>query len=84
MLKMDFGSETFDAIFSRDVLVYATKEEKIELFDKIYKWLKPDGRLVVIDFTSLKNPYEQSQEFKAYTKNRSYTLTSLQEYSGKI
>ena len=82
MLEMDFRSETFDAIFSRDVLVYATKEEKIELFDKIYKWLKPGGRLLLVDFTSLKNPSEQSQDFKAYVKNRSYTLTSLQEYSG--
>ena len=82
MLTMDFESETFDVIFSRDVLVYATKEEKIELFDKIYKWLKPGGRLLLVDFTSLKDPFEQSQEFKAYTKNRSYTLSSLQEYSG--
>ena len=82
MLKMDFESETFDAIVSRDVIVYATKEEKIELFDKIYKWLKPGGRLLLVDFTSLKDPFEQSQEFKAYTKNRSYTLSSLQEYSG--
>ena len=82
MLAMDFEPETFDAIFSRDVLIYATKEEKIELFDKIHKWLKPGGRLLVVDFTSLKDPFEQSQEFKAYAKSRSYTLTSLQEYSG--
>ena len=82
MLAMDFEPGTFDAIFSRDVLVYAKKEEKNELFEKIHKWLKPGGRLLVVDFTSLKDPFEQSQEFMAYTKSRSYTLTSLQEYSG--
>ena len=42
---MDFEPETFDAIFSRDVLIYATKEEKNELFEKIHKWLKPCYRL---------------------------------------
>ena len=80
MLAMDFEPGTFDAIFSRDVLVYANKEEKIELFEKIHKWLKPGGRLLVVDFTNLNDPFEQSQEFKAYTKSRSYNLTSLQQY----
>ena len=81
---MDFEPETFDAIFSRDVLVYANKEEKIELFEKIHKWLKPGGRLLVVDFTNLNDPFEQSQEFKAYTKSRSYNLTSLQQFRIEI
>ena len=80
---MDFEPETFSAIFSRDVLIYATKKEKIELFDKIYRWLKPGGRLMVVDFTSLNDPFEQGQEFKAYIKSRSYNMATLQEYSGE-
>ena len=83
-MDADFPAQSFDVVFSRDVLIYAKSDEKLKLLKNIHKWLKPNGRLLLIDFTSLKKSCERSQEYKNFLKKRSYNLATIEEYSAEV
>ena len=84
IMDADFPAQSFEVVFSRDVLIYAKSDEKLKLLKKIHKWLKPNGRLLLIDFTSLKKSCERSQEYKNFLKKRSYNLATIEEYSAEV
>lgn len=54
-----FGEDCFDAAVSVESLHHFTKEEKISLYRKLWRSLKPGGYFVLTDYFSLSEEEEQ-------------------------
>ncbi|CRG95136.1 phosphoethanolamine N-methyltransferase, putative [Plasmodium gallinaceum] len=83
ILLKDFPENTFDMIYSRDSILHLSLENKKKLFEKCYKWLKPNGIILVTDYCASK-PENWDEEFKEYIKKRRYTLITVEEYKDLI
>ncbi|KJP85901.1 hypothetical protein AK88_04433 [Plasmodium fragile] len=83
ILKKEFPENTFDMIYSRDSILHLSYADKKKLFEKCYKWLKPNGILLITDYCADKIE-KWDEEFKAYVKKRKYTLVPIQEYADLI
>ena len=77
--KRDLPEESYDAVFSRDALLYVS--DKPALFERLYKVLKPGGRMVITDYC--RGPHQASEAFEKYVADRGYTLHTIEEY-GKM
>jgi len=77
----DFKPASFDAIFTKDAMIHI--KDKLFLFSKFYKWLKPGGRLLITDYaTGRETP--STQVFAAYVKQRGYNLCTVQKYGDTV
>jgi len=74
--KFDFPPNTFEVVYSRDCIIHIP--DKRDLFTKIFKWLKPNGKLLITDY--MVGEKEFTDEFKGYIASRSYALTPLRKY----
>lgn len=83
ILKKDFPECTFDMIYSRDAILHLPYADKKKLFEKCYKWLKPNGILLITDYCADKIE-NWDEEFKAYINKRKYTLIPIQDYGDLI
>ncbi|EUD67727.1 phosphoethanolamine N-methyltransferase [Plasmodium inui San Antonio 1] len=83
IVKKDFPEATFDMIYSRDAILHLPYADKKILFEKCYKWLKPNGILLITDYCAAKME-NWDEEFKAYVKNRKYTLLPIEDYGDLI
>ncbi|KAH9488113.1 Phosphoethanolamine N-methyltransferase 3 [Bulinus truncatus] len=77
--KREYPAESFDVIYSRDVILHIS--DKLALFKKFYKYLRPGGKILISDYCC--SPDVHSEEFKAYVKQRGYYLLSPPAY-GKV
>lgn len=77
--KRDFPPERFDAVYSRETFLHI--KDKKALFEKILRWLKPGGQLLITDYCC--SPGEHSEQFKKYLEERQYHLIDVESY-GKI
>ncbi|KAL8273503.1 hypothetical protein Esti_002569 [Eimeria stiedai] len=75
--------ESFDLVYSRDTILHLTVEQKARLFARAFKWLKPGGQIVITDYCC-GPPKLWDEEFRAYLKNRNYTLVQLDEYANLL
>lgn len=76
VLKYEFPQETFDIAYSRDCIQHI--DDMKALFDRIYKWLKPGGKVLITSYAKGKGEF--SPEFAEYVNQRRYNLLSLQDY----
>lgn len=74
--KREYPDESFDVVYSRDTILHIS--DKLALFQRFYNFLRPGGKLLISDYCC--SPGEHSEEFKAYVKQRGYTLLSPEEY----
>ncbi|PIK59019.1 hypothetical protein BSL78_04046 [Apostichopus japonicus] len=77
--KREYPLESFDVVYSRDTILHIA--DKLTLFKRFLTWLKPGGKLLISDYCCGEPPH--SEEFKAYVKQRGYTLYTPKEY-GKL
>ena len=77
--QQDFPEGTFDVVYSRDTILHI--KDKLVLFTKFFKWLKPGGRLLISDYCC--GTKEWSPHFKEYVAQRRYNLHSVADY-GKV
>ncbi|XP_046553109.1 phosphoethanolamine N-methyltransferase 3-like isoform X1 [Haliotis rubra] len=77
--KRSYSPESFDIIYSRDTILHIA--DKLALFKRFYKWLKPGGKILISDYCCSAD--EHSEIFKAYVKQRGYILYSPAQY-GKL
>ena len=54
-----FGENAFDASVSVESFHHFSQEEKINLYKKVYKALKPDGYFIITDYFSMSDDEEQ-------------------------
>ncbi|XP_033117626.1 phosphoethanolamine N-methyltransferase-like isoform X1 [Anneissia japonica] len=76
---VEFGSESFDVVYSRDTLLHIA--DKPAVFKKFMRWLKPGGKLLISDYCH--GDCEHSEKFKSYVAQRGYVLYTVQRY-GKM
>ena len=69
-------SEYYEGVVSRDVFLHI--HQKRELFEGLYRALKPGGILFFTDYCCNKKPWPWS--FTAYVEARNYCLHTLEEY----
>jgi L-ribulose-5-phosphate 4-epimerase len=73
----NFEPETFDIIYSRDVILHLDHQSKLDLFAKFKTWLKPGGMICICDYClGPKSAKTISPEFQAYLDTRGYHLLS--------
>ncbi|KAL9974416.1 hypothetical protein ACROYT_G011443 [Oculina patagonica] len=77
--KREFPSERFDAVYSRETILHI--KDKKALFQKIFRWLKPGGQLLITDYCC--SPGKHSEQFTKYLQERQYHLIDVESY-GKI
>ena len=76
-LTYPFEDNTFDLIYSRDVILHIASKDK--LFSRLLNATKPGGKLVMTDYCC--GPQELwDEEFKAYVAQRGYTLVTVDQY----
>lgn len=80
-LTKDFGTAAFDAIYSRDSLVHVSK--KAHMFKRLYKFLKPGGRLLITDYCR-SDTAPPSPGFASYISQRGYDVRTMEEYSSLL
>ncbi|SOV24467.1 phosphoethanolamine N-methyltransferase [Plasmodium sp. DRC-Itaito] len=83
ILTKEFPDNHFDLIYSRDAILHLSLENKNILFQKCYKWLKPNGTLLITDYCAAKKE-NWDDEFKEYVKQRKYTLMTVEEYADTL
>jgi phosphoethanolamine N-methyltransferase len=74
--QFDFEPHTFDVVYSRDCIIHIP--DKSALFVKIFKWLKPGGKVLITDY--MVGEKEHTPEFKRYLADRQYGLKPLRDY----
>eukprot|EP00743_Colponemidia_sp_Colp-15_P008101 GILK01008782.1.p1 GENE.GILK01008782.1~~GILK01008782.1.p1 ORF type:complete len:505 (+),score=91.76 GILK01008782.1:157-1671(+) len=77
---VEFEDESFDVIYTRDTLLHVA--DKLSLFKKCYKWLKPGGQLFISDYGQ--GSANLSEEFLAYVAQRGYHLLSPEGYGAVV
>ena len=76
--KVDFPEAHFDMMYSRDAIMHIAEKEK--LYAKVFKWLKPGGRILVSEYVhGPKNP-NHAQDYIDYIIDRGYQLETLSDY----
>jgi len=75
--KHDFEPCSFDVIYSRDTILHIV--DKDALFSKFFKWLKPNGKLLITDYCH-GDKEQHSEEFMKYVMSRGYQLLSVPAY----
>ncbi|CAG0916015.1 unnamed protein product [Notodromas monacha] len=77
-LLMEVPESTFDVIYSRDAMLHIA--DKPTLFARLYKWLKPGGKLVITDYCHGEK-LQHSEEYVKYVKSRNYHLLTVVDYA---
>lgn len=72
----EYPENTFDVIYSRDTILHI--HDKLSLFKKFLKWLKPGGKVLISDYC--KKAGAPSIEFGEYIKQRGYDLHDVDAY----
>ncbi|OQV16202.1 Phosphoethanolamine N-methyltransferase 1 [Hypsibius exemplaris] len=79
VLTREFAPNSFDVVYSRDVILHIAEKKK--LFEDIYNWLKPGGKLFITDYCC--GVKEHNPDFQEYVKQRGYILLTVPAY-GKL
>jgi len=75
-----FGESVFDAAVSVESLHHFTKEEKVPLYAKLYRSLKPGGYFVLTDYFSLTDEEEKMHMQNLMTLKREQGLPNDEFY----
>jgi phosphoethanolamine N-methyltransferase len=79
-----FEPESFDVIYSRDTFVHLSAESKAKVFANCYKWLKPNGKICIADYSLGRNSDETgfpTPSFAMYLQARDYHMYTSKQYS---
>ncbi len=63
IMKRDFGESEFDAIISYYAVFHLPKEEHMELFRRVYKWLSQSGYFIATLGCNDEEPYTEDDFF---------------------
>lgn len=79
--KAHFPENYFDIVYSRDAIMHIA--EKRELYENVFKWMKPNGQLLVSEYVHGTKHPNFTQEYIDYIDDRGYQLVTVKQY-GKI
>ncbi len=75
-----FADNSFDVILSRETFLHIPKEAKPSFFSEIYRVLKPNGKLIIVDWLHQTPNYSESTKQMMKQDGLAYHLLSPQEY----
>ena len=75
--KMEYPENFYDAVYCQDTILHIF--EKKQLFERLFKCLKPGGKLLISDYC--RGEGEHTMSFRKYIKLRGYQLITIEEYS---
>lgn len=81
VLNQEYDDSSFDVVYSRDAILHLPFNQKKILFEKIRKWLKPGGQVLISDYGTTETP---TTEFKEYAKKRGYHLYTPKGYASAL
>lgn len=81
VMTRDFPDASFDAVISRDALLHV--EDKPALFGRLFRWLRPGGRLLVTDYCTA-DPPSSSPGLAAYVQQHRYSLLPIPSYAAHL
>lgn len=84
IMTRDFEDASFDVIYSRDALLHIGTENKAALFARLFRWLKPGGRLLITDYCRAPEEVELSASFSSYINRRNYSLLDPTKYGAML
>jgi len=76
-----FPENHFDVVYSRDAIMHIAKKQ--ELYEKVFKWMKSNGQLLVSEYVHGSIYPNVNKEYIDYIDDRGYQLVTVKEY-GKI
>jgi phosphoethanolamine N-methyltransferase len=76
VMTTDFADASFDLIWSRDALLHIP--QKAELFERLYRWLKPNGQIMISDYS--RKAGTLSTDFQEYMETSGYHLLDVETY----
>lgn len=79
-----FEPESFDVIYSRDTFVHLSAESKEKVFANCFKWLKPNGKICIADYSLGRNSDATglpTPSFAMYLQARDYHMYTAKQYS---
>ncbi|WIA44324.1 hypothetical protein OEZ86_007114 [Tetradesmus obliquus] len=83
VLTRDFQQGSFNVCVSRDSLLHV--QDKQALFSRLFRWLKPGGRLLVTDYCQPSTAdFSPSPGFAAYIAKHRYSLLSVEAYGQQL
>jgi len=78
----EFPENYFDCVYTRDAVMHIAEKEL--MYSKVFKWLKPGGKLVISEYVHGRNHPNHTTEYVEYIKDRGYQLVTVQEYGNVL
>jgi len=85
--QAEFEPESFDVIYSRDTFVHLSAESKERVFANCFKWLKPNGKICIADYSLGRNSDASglpTPSFAMYLQARDYHMYTAKQYAEAI
>jgi len=76
--KMEYPENNFDVIYSRDTIFYT--KEKNKMLKDFFKWLKPDGKVLIIDYCCTSEDDHVTTAADVATEEDNFYMISLASY----
>jgi len=77
-LTMEYPARFYDVVYSRDAIMHNSVEDKLLLFKRFMKTLKPGGKIMISDYCH--GDKVHSQRFTDYVATRDYKLCTVKQY----
>ncbi len=75
-----FDSNSFDVVMSKEALLHIPKEAKLSFFNEIYRVLKPDGQIIIMDWMNTSQNYSEQTKKMMEMDAVAYNLINRDEY----
>lgn len=75
-----FATDSFDVIISKEALLHIPQEAKQTFFNEIYRVLKPNGQIVIMDWMHTSANYSEKVKQMMEMDEIAYNLITRQEY----
>ncbi len=77
---MQFSDDSFDVVFSKESLLHIPREVKANFFSEIYRVLKPDGTIIIMDWLHKTSDYSENTRKMIELDGVAYNLITLEDY----
>uniref|UniRef100_A0A8C4QTT0 phosphoethanolamine N-methyltransferase n=1 Tax=Eptatretus burgeri TaxID=7764 RepID=A0A8C4QTT0_EPTBU len=73
----EFPENSFDVVYSKESILYIL--DKLSLFQKLHRWLKPTGRFLILDYCSGEQP--MSEDFQKFVNSTGFQLLAVPSFT---
>lgn len=78
-----FPDTSFDVVFSMHTFMHLSKEKSKEVFDEVYRILRPGGRFIFDVPSTIRRNLSKGHKNKSWHGSNAYTLAEIKETLGE-